>query len=117
MRFVVQTAPFDGTASELLTRIDEINAAVRRAKGRTAQTSGRYPVTTRQGVTGVAEDFVGVTRRGSIVAFMFPGPQAAGTGGPPTGEGVVIVVSGPSDSLSRRRDEIVSMIRNIQAAS
>ena len=69
--FDVHTAPFDGTASALLARINEINADVRRAQGRTAQTTGRYAVTTRQGVAGVAEDFVSVARRGSVVAFVF----------------------------------------------
>ena len=70
VRFYVHAAPFDGTASALLTRINEINADVR-AQGRTAQTTGRYTVTTRQGVAGVAEDFVSVARRGSIVAFVY----------------------------------------------
>jgi hypothetical protein len=118
VRFDVQAAPFAGTASALLTRINEINADVRRAQGRTAQTTGRYTVTTRQGVTGVAEDFVGVTRRGSIMAFVFASrAQAASSDGQPTDEGVEVVVSGPGGSLSRRRDEIVAMIRSIRAAS
>jgi hypothetical protein len=117
VRFVVETAPFDGTASALLTRIDEINGAIRRAKGRTAQTTGRYAVTTREGVTGVAEDFVGVSRSGSIVAFVFAGAQSTTSEGQPTDEGVEIVVSGPETALSRRRDEIHSMIRGIQVAS
>jgi ferric-dicitrate binding protein FerR (iron transport regulator) len=118
VRFAVQVAPFDGTASALLTQIDEINAEVRRAQGRTAQTTGRYTVTTRQGVAGVAEDFVSVARRGSIVAFVFAsGAQSASSDGQPTDEGVEIVASGPSGAMSRRRDDIVSMIRSIRAAS
>jgi hypothetical protein len=116
VRFSVQAAPFDGTASALLSRIGEINEDVRRAQGRVVQTTGRYTVTTREGVDGVAEDFVSLARRGSIVAFVFgPGPQAASSDGPPADEGVEIVVSGPSDAMSRRRDEIVSMIRSIRA--
>ena len=117
VRFYVHAAPFDGTASALLTRINEINADVR-AQGRTAQTTGRYTVTTRQGVAGVAEDFVSVARRGSIVAFVFESrADSASSDGQPTGEGVEIVVSGPSGGMSRRRDDIVSMIRRIRAAS
>ena len=117
VRFYVHAAPFDGTASALLTRINEINADVR-AQGRTAQTTGRYTVTTRQGVAGVAEDFVSVARRGSIVAFVFGSrAQSASSDGQPMGEGVEIVVSGPSGAMSRRRDDIVSMIRSIRAAS
>jgi hypothetical protein len=118
VRFTVHAAPFDGTASALLTQIDEINADVRRAQGRTAQTTGRYTVTTRQGVAGVAEDFVSVARGGSVVAFVFAsGAQSASSDGQPTDEGVEIVVSGPSGAMSRRRDDIVSMIRSIRAAS
>lgn len=117
VRFHVHAAPFDGTASALLTRINEINADVR-AQGRTAQTTGRYTVTTRQGVAGVAEDFVSVARLGSIVAFVFGSrAQSEGSDGQPTNEGVEIVVSGPSGTMSRRRDDIVSMIRSIRAAS
>jgi hypothetical protein len=118
VRFYVHAAPFDGTASALLTQINEINADVRRAQGRTAQTTGRYTVTTRQGVAGVAEDFVSVARRGSIMAFVFESPaQPASSDGQPTDEGVEIVVSGPGGAISRRRDDIVSMIRSIRAAS
>ena len=115
VRFYVHAAPFDGTASALLTRVNEINADVR-AQGRTAQTTGRYTVTTRQGVAGVAEDFVSVSRRGSIVAFVWLRAQSASSDEQPTGEGVEIVVSGPSGAMSRRRDAIVSMIRSIRAA-
>ena len=118
VRFNVNAAPFDGTPSALLIRINEINADVRRAQGATAQTSGRYTVTTRQGVAGVAEDFVSVARRGSIVAFVFESrAESASSDGQPTGEGVEIVVSAPSGAMSRRRDDIVSMIRSIRAAS
>jgi hypothetical protein len=102
----------------LLTRINEINADVRRAQGRTAQTTGRYTVTTRQGVAGVAEDFVSVARRGSVIAFVFRSrAQSASSDGQPTDEGIEIVVSGPSGAMSRRRDDIVAMIRSIRAAS
>jgi hypothetical protein len=116
--FYVQAAPFDGTASALLARIDEINADLRRVRGRASQTTDRYAVTTRQGVVGVAEDFVGVTRHGSVVAFVFRPPgQSTSSQGQAVGEGVEIVVSGPSDAMSRRRDDIVSMIRSIREAS
>ena len=118
MRFYVHAAPFDGTASALLTRINEIDANVRRAQGRTAQTTSRYTVTTRQGVAGVAEDFVSLARQGSVVAFVFgSGAQSASSDEQPTDEGVEIVVSGPSGAMSRRRDDIVSMIRSIRVGS
>ena len=54
----------------------------------------RYPVTTRQGVAGVAEDFVGTSRQGSVVAFVFRSRGQA------TREGVEIVVSGPKGAMS-----------------
>jgi hypothetical protein len=116
--FYVKAAPFEGTASALLARIDEINADLRRVRGRASQTTDRYAVTTHQGVVGEAEDFVGVTRHGSIVAFVFKAPgQSTSSQGQAVGEGVEIVVSGPSDAMSRRRDDIVSMIRSIREAS
>jgi ferric-dicitrate binding protein FerR (iron transport regulator) len=118
VRFSVQAAPFDGTASALLARINKINADVRRAQGITAQTTGRYTVTTRQGVDGVAEDFVSLAKRGSVVAFVFGSrAETASSDEQTTDEGVEIVVSGPGGALSRRRDDIVSMIRSIRAAS
>jgi len=112
--FNVQAAPFDGTPSALLTRVNQINRDLHRAKGRAAASTGRYPVTTRQGVVGVAEDFVGVARQGSIIAFVFR-PRGASTGS--TRQGVEIVVSGPKDEMSRLRDDIVGMIHSIRAAS
>ncbi len=107
----VRAAPFEGTPSALLTRVNEINDDLDHARGNVAATTGRYVVTTRQGVVGVAEDFVGVDKQGSIVAFVF------GSRGQSTGEGVEIVVSGPKGPISRRRDDIVAMIRSIRTAS
>ena len=106
----VRAAPFEGTPSALLTRVNEINDDLDHARGSVAATTGRYVVTTRQGVVGVAEDFVGVDKQGSIVAFVF------GSRGQSTGEGVEIVVSGPKGPVSRRRDDIVAMIRSIRTA-
>jgi hypothetical protein len=106
----LRAAPFDGTPPALLTRVNEINADLDHARGSDAVTSDRYAVTTRQGVVGVAEDFAGLDRQGSIVAFVF---RARGQS---TGEGVEIVVSGPKGSISRRRDDIVAMIRSIRTA-
>jgi hypothetical protein len=108
--FYVHAAPFAGTPSALLTRINKINDDLRRARGRTAQTTQRYPVTTRQGVVGVAEDFVSMTRTGSIVAFVF---KARGRS---PREGVEVVVAGPTGAIARRRDEVVAMIRSIRVA-
>jgi hypothetical protein len=115
--FDVQAAPFAGTPSALLSRINKINADLEHARGRTAATSDRYAVTTRQGVVGVAEDFVSVEKQGSIVAFVFrPRTRSTRSRGQATSEGVEIVVSGPKGSMSRRRDEIVAMIRSIRRA-
>jgi hypothetical protein len=102
----VQAAPFAGTPSALLSRINKINNDLAHARGGAAATSDRYAVTTRQGVVGKAEDFVGVEKQGSIVAFVFRS----------THEGVEIVVSGPKGSISRRRDDIVAMIRSLRTA-
>ena len=113
----VRAAPFEGTPSALLTRVNEINDDLDHARGSVAATTGRYVVTTRQGVVGVAEDFVGVDKQGSIVAFVFPPrTQSTGSHGQSTREGVEIVVSGPKGSMSRRRDDIVAMIRSIRTA-
>lgn len=118
VRFDVQAAPFDGTPSALLGRINEIKADLDDARGSGSAMTQRYAVTTRQGVAGVAEDFVGVDKQGSIVAFVFTsGGRSAGSGRQPAGEGVEIVVSGPKGPTARRRDEIVAMIRSIRAAS
>ena len=81
VRFDVQAAPFDGTPSALLGRINEIKADLDDAQGSGSATTQRYAVTTRQGVAGVAEDFVGVDKQGSIVAFVFTsGGRSAGSG-------------------------------------
>jgi hypothetical protein len=113
--FDVQAAPFAGTPSALLSRINRINADLEHARGGTAATSDRYAVTTRQGVVGVAEDFVGVERQGSIAAFVFrPRTQSSESGGQSTREGVEIIVSGPKGSMSRRRDDVVAMIRSLR---
>jgi hypothetical protein len=113
----VRAAPFAGTPSALLSRVDAINADLEHARGRAAATSDRYAVTTRQGVVGVAQDFVGVDEQGSIVAFVFPTrTQSTASRGQSTPEGVEIVVSGPKGPISRRRDDIVAMIRSIRTA-
>jgi hypothetical protein len=115
--FDVQAAPFAGTPSALLSRINKINSDLEHARGRAAATSHRYAVKTRQGVVGVAEDFVGVEKQGSIVAFVFrPRTRSTASRGQSTREGVEIVVSGPKGSISRRRDHIVAMIRSIRTA-
>jgi hypothetical protein len=107
----VQTAPFDGTPSALLTRVNEIDADLERLHGSAAATTRRYAVRTRQGAVGVAENFVGVHKQGTTVAFVFR------SRGQSTGEGVVVVVAGPKASISRRRDDIVAMIRSVSKAS
>jgi hypothetical protein len=116
LRLSVEAAPFAGTPSSLLTRINEIDANLTDAKGRAAEMTDRYAVTTRQGIVGVAEDFVGVARQGSVIAFVF-NPVAQSATSPRTREGVEVVVSGPPDAISRNRDDIVAMIRSIRAAS
>jgi hypothetical protein len=107
VRFTVQAAPFAGTPSALLKRIDRINADL----GRTRAATRRYRVTTRQGAVGIAEDFVGVDRQGTVVALVYR------TGTQPGREGVEIVASGPKDAMSRRRDDIVAMIRSVRRGS
>jgi hypothetical protein len=114
----VQTAPFDGTPSALLTRVNEIDADLERLQGRAAATTRRYAVRTRQGAVGVAVDFVGVHKQGTIVAFVFRSRgQSTSSQGEATGEGVAVVAAGPKASISRRRDDIVAMIRSIRTAS
>jgi hypothetical protein len=114
----VQAAPFAGTASALLTRVLAINAHLRHERERASATTKRYAVTTRQGVTGVAKDFMGVDRQGSVVAFVFRTPAAAGAApSQPVRVGVEVVASGPATEIARRRKDVVSMIRSIRAAS
>ena len=113
----VQTAPFDGTPSALLTRVNEIDANLQRLRGSAAATTRHYVVMTRQGAAGVAEDFVGAHKQGTIVAIVFHSSgQPANSQGVATGEGVVAVAAGPMGSISRRRDDIVAMIRSIRTA-
>jgi hypothetical protein len=110
----VQTAPFDGTPSALLARVNEIDADLARLQGSAVATTRPYAVTTRQGAVGVAEDFVGVHKQGTIVAFVL---RSRGQSTSSTAEGVAVVVAGPKASISRRRDDIVAMIRSIRTAS
>jgi hypothetical protein len=119
LRFDVQAAPFQGTPASLLTRINAIAANLHHARGRASGMTARYAVTTRQGVVGVAENFVGMAREGSVYAFIFAPPaQSAPTqAGRRIREGVEIVVSGAPDEMSRNRHDIVAMIRSIEAAS
>jgi hypothetical protein len=110
VKFDVQAAPFAGTPSALLRRVRKINAELNHARGSGSATHS-YTVTTRQGAVGVGQDFVGVSRQGSVVAFVFR------MRGQTTGEGVEIVVSGPKGPMSRGRDDVVAMIRSIRARS
>jgi hypothetical protein len=113
-----QTAPFEGTPSALLTRVDEINADLDRLRGGAAATTRRYAVRTRQGAAGVAEDFVGAQRQGTTVALVLrPRGQSTSSQAAATPEGVVVVATGPKGGISRRRDDIVAMIRSIRTAS
>jgi hypothetical protein len=113
----VQAAPFAGTPSALLERVDKISAELHHARG-SASATRQYPVTTGQGVVGVGEDFVGVGRQGSVVAFVFGSAgQTTGRSRGQTHEGVEIVVSGPRGAISRRRGDIVGMIRSIRVGS
>jgi hypothetical protein len=101
---LVQAAPFTGTAPALLRRVERIDADLDRLRGRAVARSRRYPVTTRQGRVGVGQDFTGVGRQGSVVAFVFG-----------SGEGVEVAVSGPAGAIARRRDAVVAMIRSLRA--
>jgi hypothetical protein len=110
VKFDVQAAPFAATPSALLRRVKEISGGLNHARGSGADTP-TYTVRTRQGAVGVGQDLVGVSRQGSVVAFVFR------LRGQTTGEGVEIVASGPKGPISRRRDDIVAMIRSIRTTS
>ena len=110
VKFVVQAAPFAATPSALLRRIKQISARLDRTRGSSVATR-TYTVRTTQGAVGVGQDLVGVSRQGSVVAFVFR------LRGRATSEGVEVVASGPKGSISRRRDDIVAMIRSIRATS
>ena len=113
----VQAAPFDGTPSALLTRVNQIDADLARLQGSAVATTRRYAVRTRQGAVGVAEDFVGVHKQGTIVAFVFRSRgQGTGSQAEPAREGVEVIAAGPEGQISRRRDDIVAMIRSIRTA-
>jgi hypothetical protein len=108
--FDVQAAPFSGTPSALLRRVQRISAELDHARGR-GSAAHKYPVRTRQGVVGVGQDFVGVSRQGSVVAFVFALRGQRG------GEGVEIVVAGPKGPISRVRNDVVAMVRSIRATT
>ena len=118
--FFVRVAPFAGTPDALLTRINKINHDLHRSRGRDAGTTDRYEVKTKQGAVGVAENFVGVARQGSVVAFVLDvRGQASGSqqGSSTIHEGVEIVAAGPMEQISRYRDDVVAMIESIRTAS
>jgi len=108
--FDVQAAPFSGTPSALLRRVQKISAALDHARG-SGSAAHSYTVRTRQGVVGVGQDFVGVSRQGSVVAFVF---RRRGQRG---GEGVEIVVAGPKGPISRVRNDVAQMVRSIRATT
>jgi len=108
--FDVQAAPFSGTPAALLSRVKKIGSELDHARGN-GSAAHIYTVRTRQGVVGVGQDFVGVSRQGSMVAFVFvPRGQRAG-------EGVEIVVAGPKGPISRVRNDVVAMVRSIRATT
>jgi hypothetical protein len=115
--FKLQVAPFDGSPSQLLTRVDRIHEELEHARGTASATSDRYPVRTRQGARGVAQDFVGTGKQGTIVAYVLKPPSSSTSSGEQTTrEGVQIVASGPKSAIARRRDAIVAMIRSLRTA-
>ncbi len=107
VQFDVHAAPFSGTPSALLRRVKQISAELDHQRGNGTATYV-YTVKTWQGVVGVGQDFVGVGRQGSVVAFVF------GRRGQAVGEGVEVVVAGPKGPISRGRGDIVAMIRSIR---
>jgi hypothetical protein len=109
VEFDVQAAPFSGSPSALLTRVKKISAELGHRRGQAAATPV-YTVRTRQGAVGAGQDFVGVGRQGSVVAFVF------GRRGQAPGQGVEVVVAGPKGEISRKRGDIVAMIRSIRTA-
>ena len=108
--FEVQAAPFTGTPLALLRRVKKISAELDHARGSGSATH-IYTVRTGHGAVGVGQDFVGVSRQGSVAAFVF-GPR-----GQAAGEGVEIVIAGPKGPIWRVRDDIVAMVRSIRATS
>jgi hypothetical protein len=108
--FDVQAAPFSGTPSALLGRVRTISAELDHARG-SGSAAHVYTVRTRQGVVGVGQDFAGVSRQGSVVAFVFALRGHRG------GEGVEIVVAGPKGPISRVRNDVVAMVRSIRATT
>ncbi len=109
VRFDVQAAPFAGSPSALLRRVRNISAELNDARGSDTATR-TYSVRTRQGAVGVGQDFVGISREGSVIAFVLMRGQRSG-------EGLEIVVSGPKGPISRERDAVVAMIRSIRTPS
>jgi hypothetical protein len=109
----LQAAPFEGTPSQLLTRINKINDDLHHASGRDSGMTRRYTVTTRQGAVGVAENFVGVARQGTVIAFVF---NVRGQQGGAIREGVEVVAAGPTEAVARLRDDIVAMIESIRVS-
>lgn len=105
--FEVQAAPFAGTGLALLRRVRKISTELNHARGSGTATH-TYTVKTRQGAVGVGQDFVGVSREGSVAAFVFR------SRGLTTGEGIEIVASGAKGAISRSRDKVVAMIRSIR---
>ena len=72
----VQTAPFDGTPSALLTRVNKIDADLERVQDGATATTRRYAVTTRQGAVRVAEELRRRPQAGDHRRLRFPLPRA-----------------------------------------
>lgn len=115
-----QAAPFDGTPAALLARVNRIASDLARSQGKAVGRTRRYRVRTDQGAVGVAQDFVGTSKQGTVVAFVFPARRQAGSSGSSgqsAREGVTVLASGPKGSVARRRDDVVAMIRSLRTAS
>ena len=114
----VQAAPFDGTPSALLTRVNKIDSDLAPPAGRRRRA---VPPLCRQYAAGGRRCRRGLRGRpqaGDDRRVRVPLPRAStSSDGEPAGEGVTVVAAGLTASISRRRDDIVAMIRSIRTAS
>lgn len=111
--FFVHAAPFAGTPSALLAQINKLDFDLHGSRSRAAGTTKRYSVTTAQGVAGEAEDFVGLAREGTVLAFVFTTRGSVAS----QHVGVEVVAAGPIGEMSRQRDDVVAMIRSLRTAA
>lgn len=105
----VDRSGFDGTADELLDRVNQLRTKSDAEPNRSFKVTGpRSTVTTASGITGVSEAYTSANGEGRMLAFTLDAGKTSGT---PTG--VLVVVDGAGDGYAAQADAIDALIASI----